>query len=77
MYRQFLDLFFEEPIVINLTMFKETDKKGLKATPRYQPKVTVNLYYKVYYVLLSLSSLSSGEYARVSTCIYFSFSSNK
>ncbi len=28
MYKtQFLDLFFEEPIVINLTMFKETDKK--------------------------------------------------
>ncbi len=33
-------------------MFKETDKKGLKATPRYQPKVTVNLYYKGVLVLL-------------------------
>ncbi len=71
--QQFLDLFFEEPIVINLTMFKETDKKGLKATPRYQPKVTVNLYYKGVLCPSDLSSLSSGEYARVSLAFTLAF----
>lgn len=68
--QQFLDLFFEEPIVINLTMFKETDKKGLKAT---QPKVTVNLYYKGVLCPSDLSSLSSGEYARVSLAFTLAF----
>lgn len=65
--QQFLDLFFEEPIVINLTMFKETDKKGLK------PKVTINLYYKGVLCPSDLSSLSSGEYARVSLAFTLAF----
>ncbi|CCV02566.1 DNA double-strand break repair rad50 ATPase-like [Armadillidium vulgare iridescent virus] len=53
-----LDSFFEDPIVVNLAMFKETKNSGFK------PKVTVSVYYKG--MLYDISSLSSGEYARIS-----------
>jgi DNA repair exonuclease SbcCD ATPase subunit len=65
----FLDVFFEEPMVINLSMFKEDacNKKPSK------PKVTINLYYKGVLCPQDLSSLSSGEYARVSLAFTLAF----
>lgn len=69
--QSFLDSFFEDPIVINLSMFK-SGKTGTKQ------KVTIDLYYKG--TLCDLSSLSSGEYARVSlafTLAFFQINGNK
>jgi DNA repair exonuclease SbcCD ATPase subunit len=63
----FLDLFFDEPMVINLSMFKEASKNPPK------PKVTINLYYKGVMCPHDLSSLSSGEYARVSLAFTLAF----
>jgi DNA repair exonuclease SbcCD ATPase subunit len=65
----FLDLFFDEPMVVHLSMFKEDST--LKKPPK--PKVTINLYYKGVLCPQDLSSLSSGEYARVSLAFTLSF----
>jgi ABC-type lipoprotein export system ATPase subunit len=64
----FLDLFFEEPMVINLSVFKSSIKDEDK-----KPKITINLYYKGVLCPHDLSSLSSGEYARVSLSFTLAF----
>lgn len=53
-----LEVFFEDPIVVNVSMFKETKNSGIKH------RVTINIYYKG--IVYDCASLSSGEYARVS-----------